>query len=209
MSYHLCTGLQVPAAYNSTLTEKCDSENNTFDDLVSSVYFFTYLVFGSMVMYENAKRKLDKGNSNVQRSLHILINNKLFFWRMTSCILTYQVWSLTCFIYVDNQIFGENFLMTGMTLRLITVCQIAVKYSSLVIIHETNQAYMSYNDSSIENLTSYPGYLVVYFYHFGMVPWHIVERYIQIKGHEALKNHLKRKMEILMGWHDVEIQTQC
>ena len=102
MSYHLCTGLQVPAAYNSTLTEKCDSENNTFDDLVSSVYFFTYLVFGSMVMYENAKRKLDKGNSNVQRSLHILINNKLFFWRMTSCIASYQVCSLTGFIYVDN-----------------------------------------------------------------------------------------------------------
>ena len=102
MSYHLCTGLQVPAAYNSTLTEKCDSENNTFDDLVSSVYFFTYLVFGSMVMYENAKRKLDRGNSNVQRSLHILINNKLFFWRMTSCIASYQVCSLTGFIYVDN-----------------------------------------------------------------------------------------------------------
>ena len=99
MSYHLCTGLQVPAAYNSTLTEKCDSENNTFDDLVSSVYFFTYLVFGSMVIYENAKRKLDKGNSNVQRSLHILINNKLFFWRMTSCIASYQVCSLTGFIY--------------------------------------------------------------------------------------------------------------
>ena len=59
-------------------------------------------------------------------------------------------------------------------------------------IHETNQVYMSYNDSSIENLTSYPGYLVVYFYHFGPVAWHIVERYIQIKGHEALKNHIKR-----------------
>ena len=99
MSYHLCTGLQVPAAYNSSLTEKCDSENNTFEDLVSSVYYLTYFVFGSMVMYENAKSKLDTGTTSTLRSLHILINNKLFFWRMTSCIVSYQVCSLNHFLY--------------------------------------------------------------------------------------------------------------
>ena len=57
MSYHFCTGVEVPAAYNSALTEKCDSDNHAFDDLVSYVYFITFLVFGSLVMYENAKKR--------------------------------------------------------------------------------------------------------------------------------------------------------
>ena len=98
MSYHFCTGMEVPAAYNSALTEKCDSDNHAFDDLVSYVYFITFLVFGSMVMYENAKRKIQEtSNTNVQRSLHILVNNKLFFWRITVCVVSYQVCSINNF----------------------------------------------------------------------------------------------------------------
>ena len=90
--------MEVPAVYNSALTEKCDSDNHEFDDLVSYVYFITFLVFGSMVMYENAKRKIQEtSNTGVQRSLHILVNNKLFFWRITVCVVSYQVCSLNIF----------------------------------------------------------------------------------------------------------------
>ena len=98
MSYHFCTGVKVPAAYNSTLTEKCDFKNHAFEDLVSGVYFITYLVFGSLVMYENAKRKIQVTSKPiVQRSLHILVNNKLFFWRITVCVGAVQVCSLNHF----------------------------------------------------------------------------------------------------------------
>ena len=94
MSYHLCTGEEVPAAYNHSLTEKCDSENNAFDELVFNFYFFTFLVFGIMVMYANIKkRKQDTTSKKGHRSFHILVNNKLFFWRMTLCITAYQVCS--------------------------------------------------------------------------------------------------------------------
>ena len=92
MSYHMCTGMEVPSVYNSILTEKCDSNNKTFDEFVSMFYFITYLFFGSMVIYENSKRRRhDRTNHNVQSRFHIIFNNKLFFLRLTFCVVTYQV----------------------------------------------------------------------------------------------------------------------
>ena len=94
MSYHMCTGMEVPVAYNSASTEKCDSDNKTFDDLVSNVYFITHMVFGSMVVYERIIQKRNTGHNDPQSRFHVILNNKLFFLRMTFCITTYQVCSL-------------------------------------------------------------------------------------------------------------------
>ena len=64
----------------------------------------------------------------------------------------------------------------------------------IVIIPATRKFYLFYNDLTTEVLTSFPGNLVVYYYHFAVLPVHLSERYLQITAHDELRDHLKRNM---------------
>ena len=69
-----------------------------------------------------------------------------------------------------------------------------LSHKIIVIIPATLEFYLFYNDLRTEVLTSFPGNLVVYYYHFAVLPVHLSERYLQITAHDELRDHLKRNM---------------
>ena len=66
-----------------------------------------------------------------------------------------------------------------------------------------------YNQYGPKELSSYPGYLIVYTYHFVSLQMFIIfAGLLFLSGHESWKNHLKRRVKQILGQEDLVVINQ-
>ena len=93
MSYHMCTGYAIPANYHSALTEKCDADNDSYDQFIAMLMVILFIVFGFLTTYEKFKRRVqDSSDQTENRSqsarLQVLVDFRTFMSRLVCGIVT-------------------------------------------------------------------------------------------------------------------------
>ena len=78
MTYHMCTGLPVPAAYMSPSAVKCDSDNITFETFIYTLYCITFLLFGCLVIHKSIrKQRQTRQQVNPRGSTEVILSKPI------------------------------------------------------------------------------------------------------------------------------------
>ena len=198
MTYHMCTGLPVPAAYMSPLAVKCDSDNITFETFIYTLYCITFLLFGCLVIHKSIrKQRQTRQQVNPRGSTEVILSKPISV--KTESVLNVALNPLKAFYRIKHSYFQESrlqILVDNKPFILRTVYAIVV-----------TQLFFKYNELSSGDLTSYPGYFIVYAYHFVTLPvFLIIITSCYIIGHESLRNHLRRRFRLHFGQTIIDVK---